>query len=450
MKRLRRGVGIICILYALAGIVAQHPSAADDLAMAQAAQAQWQWDRAATWYQDAAKLSPNPTQPLRALAQIRLWQGRLAQAATAITQAERAARDDPANWRLAGDIALAEHDVAAARQGWLRVIILAPTSASATQAATELARLDLRQGAPALVLPDTQQVAHPTPENREDTAIARFHLGQAQAALALFDGLTTLSPSGQAYRAIALNWQGTAQDEAVLGYTDLAQGYAALALEPLQAAVKAQPTYGAGYALLGWAAWSTGALPQARLALMQAERFAPADATTVGLAALMQAQDGDATGALRRVAAWQAHHIPSIALWRMQAQLATLANVPALAEDALWQLATTLTSADQLAAQLNLARFYLQTQLGRDDGRADWLFGLLRQVALANATAADLVAQWDWQTDHPAAALADLTHALALDPAYAPAHRDLATYAAALGDTTTAELETACATALGA
>ena len=448
MKYFRRVVGVAFVAVMLVGMACQHPTASAYLAMAQAAQQQWEWDRAVVWYQAAATLDAGDAAPPLGIAHIRFWQGRFALAATSIHQAETYAPADAAVWLLAGDIAQAQHDAPTARTAWANALPLLP-HAAAMQAADRLARQDLAIGQPLAALAITEQMPNPAPVVQFDAALAMLHLGQAAQAQAQLTSMPSLTSAQASYQIIAQNWRGTASDEAALGYADLAQGYPSLALMPLRAAVAMSPHYGEGQAYLAWALWSLGDLTQAQAALALAQRLAPDAASTVGIAALVAAQAGATQVALLHIEQWQAHHTPSTALWDIQAALAMQSGDPAAEEDARWQLATTAPPNDALNNQIALASFYLRTQLGRDDGRAAWAFAQMNAAALHNAIAADLAAQWDWQTGQPDDAISLLYHAVALDPGYAPAHRHLAAYATLLGDATTAALESDRAAVLG-
>jgi predicted Zn-dependent protease len=438
-----RIMGIIMALGLLAGLAVQHPTAPGYLALARQAQARGEWRRAITWYQAASALAPGDPAPEAAIAQIRFQQGRFALAAVAISQAEAHAPNDAAVWLLAGQIAAARETQDDAARDWRQTIALAPAAPSARTAATLLAMQDLAAGQPALALRDTAGVPQPAAALRFDQAVAWLHLGNAGAALALFVTLPDDSSTAP-YREIAARWQGRAADAATLGYVDLARGWPRLACAPLRAALAAQPRYGAGAAYLAWALWGSGDATGAREELALARRLSPESAATIGLAALLRAQEGDATGALRALSAWLRWHAPTSALWRIMAQVATQAGDMATVEDALWQIVISAAPADRLAALLDFARFALQTRLGRDDGRAAWAIAQLRAAAPQNADAADLAAEWAWQNGQPADALTLVQLALARVPDDVAAHADLAVWAASLGDTTEAALQADC------
>lgn len=305
------------------------------------------------------------------------------------------------------------------------------------------------RGEPIAALAATMLVAEPSPAVQYDQALAELHLSQVASALHILLALPTLSSAQVAYRDLALAWQGQAGDLAQLGYLDLTQGYAALALAPLRAALVLAPRYGAGHAWLAWALWTTGDANGAGVEARLAARYAPQADSTGGIAAILAAQGGDAAGAIRRITVWQQQHAPSLALWRVQAEIAMQAGDVAAEREARWQLARTAPPAEQLSEEIALGQFFVRTQLGRDDGRATWLFAQLGAAATHSAPAADLAGQWAWQQAQPAKALALLSQAIALDPSYAPAHRHLAVLAAALGDATTAAIEGDKANGLG-
>ncbi len=436
-----RIIGMALVLGALAGLAAQHPTAAGYVALARSAEAQGAWNRALVWYHEAADLAPDDPTPPLASAQIRYQQGRYALAAALVRRATALAPADAAVWLLTGQIAAAQGQPDDAARAWRRASTLAPADA-AQHAVTLLVTHDLAAGQPEQALRDAAAVAQPSAAVRLAQAVAWLHLGQAATALTIFATLPAATHTA-AYLAVARGWQGTAADEAALGYADLAQGWPRLASAPLRAALAAQPRYGVGAAYLAWALWGSGDATGAQRMLAQAVRLAPDAAVTVGLAALLQAQQGDPAGAVRTLSAWLHQHTPTPALWHIMAAIAVPAGDLAAEAAARWQIATTAAPADRLVAWLALGRFYVQTRLGRDDGRAAWVFARLRAAAPQNAAAADVAAQWAWQNGQPTAALALAQLALARAPADVTAHANLAAWAAALGDTTEAALQAA-------
>ncbi len=434
---MKRTLGWLLLAWMLGGMALQHPAPADDLALARAAQAHLEWRRALAWYADAAALEPADAAPWLGMAQIRFGQGKLDLAAQAIIAAGQRAPRDAAIWQLAGRIAQARGSTAEAAVDWRHALSLAPTFLAV---ADDLARLDLAAGQPATALQDLALATGTSPALQADRAIAALHVGtfpQAQTVPASLSMDATFA----AYRRVAAFRHDSPAGEVALGYADLANDFPLLAEQPLQAAIQRNPSDGPAYLYLAWARWTLGDISGARTALQHVERPGTLDEMVIGLQALLRAQKGDAAGALQQLDAWGAHHALSPALWGIQAQIAWQAGDIAQEEAARWHLATTLALPDRSAAVLALADFYERTRLGRDDGHAAWTFAQLRLPATNNPQAADLLAQWDWQSGDIAGALAWAQHAVALKPEFVAAHVHLAAWEAQLGDTTAASLE---------
>jgi tetratricopeptide (TPR) repeat protein len=431
-----RMIGIGLVACALVGLACQRPTAADDLALARAAEAHLEWRRAVAFYQAAAQMAPNDPAPWLALAQLRWRQGWPALAAPFAAQAVRHAPRSADAWLLAGDIAAAEDHSDDADHDWRQAIAVAPATVSAQTAAHALAQQDLAAGQPDLALADAALASPAAPMLQCDAAIARLHLGditQAQAELAATDP-AICSP----YRALAATWQTDGTSAAALGYADLAHDWPRLALVPLHAALIAQPGYRLGQAYLAWALWETGDVSGARTHLALAD---PHAAIAVGLAALLRAQTGDAAAALHLIDLWQAQHAPSLALWRIQAQIAQAAGAVAEEDDARWHLATLATGADRPAAIVALADFLLRTGLGRDDGRMAWACSQANMLAQGNEMAAEVAARCAWQASRISDAVAWAQMAIREAPFARAPHADLAAWLATLGDGDAAALE---------
>jgi hypothetical protein len=431
-----RVIGIGLLVCLLGGVACQRPTAADDLVLAHAAEVHLEWRRAIALYQAATQLAPEDAAPWLAIAQLRLRQGWPTQAAPFAAQAVRRAPRAPEAWLLMGDIAAAAGQTDAAAHAWRQVLALAPATAQAQTAAHELATQDLVAGQPEQAMLDSTFGAMPDAVVECDTAIAWLHLSnpsQAHTVLAATD------PAACApFRALAATWRTDGTSAAALGYADLAHGWLRLALAPLRVALASQPGYRLGQAYLAWALWATGDATGAQVHLALAD---PQSDTAVGLRALVQAQGGDAVDAVRLIDRWQMLHAPSLALWRIQAQIAQAAGAVAAEEDARWHLAMVATGIDRSPAIDALADFLLRTSLGRDDGRMAWACFQAQALAPSDAEAAEVAARCAWQRGNLSTAVTLAQLAVARAPFALAPHADLAAWLALLGDATAAALE---------
>ncbi len=459
MLRISRWLALFVVVLVLAEICAQHPTAAQYDALGQQAEQYLEWRRAITWFQSARDLDPTEPAPDVGLAQIALWQHKQDAAQAAIGRAETLAPHDADIWLLAGQIAAQGGDPQGAHADWRRAMQSGAQTPVAQRTATLLAADLLAEGDPDAGLEVIASLSRLSPALQIDEAIALLHLGQTGRARDILSAQMASDADVTAYLPVAMHWRGGAGDQAALGFADITRGRPALGIAPLRRAVAAAPKYADGHAYLAWALWSIGQQAEARAQLALAEQIDPVAATTVGVRALIAIGSGQASDALRALHSWMATHAPTPAIWGAVAAASLAANDPASAEVALWSLATTADAADRPQATLALAEFYLATGtglapaqpasggtgppggLGRADGRAAWAVATMRALNPDSAQAADLAGQWDEQTGHADAALADYQHAIALDPRFALAHAHLGALEFHWGDLTAARLE---------
>lgn len=432
------GWGLLLLL--LAGMLVQHPTAAQELAFAHQAQDNLEWHSALSWYEQAANLAPTSVEPLLGIAQIRLWQAQRDRAATASAAAIRRAPHDPRVWLLAGEIARAQDLPTVAASDWQIAITSDQRQPAAQAAAYDMMELELQAGQPALAIAMTASIAAPPAKMLTDRAIAYFNLGEGSLAIAALAHQTTQDARTSAYAALANMPLGTAS-LAALGYADLTQGFPRLALAPLHAAVAHDPAYGVGYAYLGWAYWQLGDRALARRTLAQAQHTAPDDAVTIGLQAVLLATDLHPQAALSLIRQWQGRHTPSATLWGISASIAAQAQDSTAEGDSRWQYALTATGNERITALCELAAYFLRTRQGRDDGRATWAITTALTSAPRDSRVLDLAGQWANSTGADSAALAYFQRAITADPHDAAAHADFGIFEYHLNNRTAARLE---------
>ncbi len=443
-QRVARGAALVVIALALIGVALQHPTAAQYVALGQSATDHLAWSAALRWYEQAAALDPALPAPFVGMARIWLWQAKLDRASAAGARAEILAPGAPGVWWLAGQIARAGHHDALARDDWEQSLLDARGTPLAATVAPALADLDLALSDARGAIDTARLCVCDAPALRHTAAAAWLNLGSPARAMRMN------ADERDPFVALASRWRGTPANEIALGEEDSGAGWPALALAPLEASITAFPDDGVGHALLAWARWQMGDVAGARREAALAMRLAPDAEPAVTIAAVLRARDGQAASAVSDLRAWAEHSTPTVAFWAVLAPLAEQANDPATAESAWWNLAMNASPADRPAALITLARFYLATGLGRDNGRAAWAIAAARAADPANAAAATLAARWADLNGRDDIALADLQSAVGLDPRDAMAHALLAALEWRLGDRTSARLEGAIAANLDA
>lgn len=435
-----RTAGWCLILLLLGGMLIQHPTAEQDLALARQAQSNLEWHRALYWYDQATADAPGSVEPLMGIAQIRLWESRTDLAHLAIAGAEQQAPHDPRVWYLAGEIASAQHLPAAATSAWQTAIACDPRQPSAQAATFDLMEQDLQAGQPARALDDAAPITMPTTAIMTDRAIAYLHTDNVALAQTMLAQITAPDSRARAYVPVA-STAAAASRFAALGYADLSQGFPALALVPWHAALARDPRYGAGYGYLGWTYWQLGDLVQAQSALAQAQRIAATDPVTIGLQAVLLGAAHLPQPALQVIRRWQARHQPSATLWGIAATIAQGAQDSTAEGDARWQYALTATDDERVIALLGLADYFLRTGLGRDDSRASWAITAALASAPTDSRALDRAGLWASSRGDDTNALAFFQRAILSDPRNALAHAHFGLLEFRLNNRITARME---------
>jgi tetratricopeptide (TPR) repeat protein len=439
-----RIAAIAVVGMALIGLLAQQPSAADDMALGHAATDHLAWSSALGWFAQAAALDPSSPDPWASIAQIRLWQGKLADAASAIAHATRLAPEQASLWWLAEQIGRASGADDAALHDGRRALALAPAISLAEPIASDLAAIDLSHADAAGALDDLARCRCDSTETAHLAAAAWMNLGDPIRATE--SGAAPDDP----FVALAERWQGDAADEAALGLADSSAGWPVLALAPLRAAIQASPQYGAGHAYLAWALWQMGDFDAARPEIARALALAPDNVATATIAALALARDGQPRAAIADLLSWRQRYGAQPALLAVLAPLAESDGDDATAEDAWWQLTQIVRPVDRPQALLELAQFYVETGLGRDNGRAAWAVSAARLANPRSALACALAAQFDDQLGRDDLAQSDLQLAESLAPRDPLPHAIMAALEWRWGDRTSASIERQRALDLGA
>jgi Tfp pilus assembly protein PilF len=391
LQRVLRGVLAAAVwlgLTAALGPVA--PSVNDDLAAAARARAVYRYDRALEWYRAAATASPGDARPLCRNGEVRALQHEWTLAVAAYGRCLELRPDDAADaWLGLGDARGALDETSEAQQAWQR--------AADAGNATAVRRLALAAEAAGRV-DDAESAWGRLPSQdvqaREHLGILALWRGNTAAAQADFQAARAQpNPSGAPFLdtdflALAALPALAGQAWGRLGYAFLTEGTPALALTPLETAVRLAPAGDAAHAYLGWTLWLLSqvhvALPAPLVAtpaaaaheLQVALRLNPRSSFAWFASGSLAFAAGELAGAhadYARAVALDAHN-PTI--WSASGRLALARANYLEAELDLENAARLATRPDESVALLH---FYLDHGYGMNTGRA-----------LAAATTAEL------------------------------------------------------------
>ncbi len=438
------------LLLVIGGSV-QVPTEANNLQSGLDAQSQQEYWRAEAFFQQAALLSPNDFQPSLDLGRLHLLEHRDALAQSELETARSLGGNTADIWLTLGDIAQDQGSQPAAEHAWLQATSLQPADA-AMQAHERLGLLYAGQGH--WQTAEAQFTALPA----SDT-LAQYYLGvlrlargdradARQAFQAMLNQTTDAAQHTAAQQFLqALNqWDGSAQSEKLLGFTDIQNNFPTLALAPLQQAIALAPKDPDAHAYLGWASYQTGAISQAQQQETQALALKPADSFARYVLCLVDLANGHYSLAITDIEQAIAIDPQNPILWATRGDIADQLNDLPTAEQALRQAAADAGGDPQFS--LRLAIFYADHQLGLNQGTALQAAQTATALAPTNALAFDTLGRIQQALNNLPAAMQAFIQAVNLAPTNASFCEHLGDIQATLGYIRSAELNLRKATVL--
>jgi Tfp pilus assembly protein PilF len=438
--------GLAALLICAVALVAQGPGEAAYLAAGGRAQAALRYDRALTFYAQAAARAPTQAEPWCRQGAVLLLQGLWSAAGDAYQRcvARDSARAD--GWLGLGQALAQAGKSADAQNAWQRAAALGSIDAwrRLARAAEAAGRAEAARSAwAALPASDAEAAAHlgmlallrgDVSAAQQAFLIARAHPGPAS------DSITQSGLVALAARPLA-----TSTEWARLGYGLLTMGEIRLALAPLRTATTLDPTNGEAHAYLGWAEWLTGATADARTLIALGVRLAPEKSFPWYAAGQLAAADGHTATALSNFQRGLALDARNPVIWAAAGQARLAEHDYLSAELSLESAAELSQNPADTAAFLT---FYRDTHLGLADGRARRAVNMAQQRWPQDAKIALLCGQIDDLLNDPASAYYAYLRAKTLDPTQPGPYVALARHAEAEGQYLTAAIEARTALAL--
>lgn len=365
-RRRWRWAAALGVLLAL--VLVTGPSKTDLYAAASAARASFRYDRALSFYTQAARLDPDDPRPHCLMGDVLTLQQRYSAATTELARCQRLGDGDATVWLSLGDVAHDQGNTAVAERDWLRAAALGNTTARRRlgQLYEDAGRFDQAAAQwSALGSQDGEAQGH--------LGLLALRRGDYNAARAAFvaareaPGFFAQDLVDEGFVALAAVGPTDGPGLASVGIAFVRAGMATLALEPLQQAIALEPTYGPAHAYLAWAEWTTGQPSAASAQVAIARRLMPTDSFTLFVAAEqeMAAARWSAASADLGVALSGDNRNPI--LWAAQAR-AALGQRDYLRADLDYTTAAQLGSESQETEEL--LSFYISHRFGMDDGRA--------------------------------------------------------------------------------
>jgi predicted Zn-dependent protease len=366
-------VARLVALYALAvvglsaALVPITPAESSDLAAATTARAALRYDHALTWYAAAMAQAPGDPRPYCLTGEVRLLQQEWRDAADAYRACALRAPNAAGAWIGLGQAQAALHDDTGAAAAWERAVAL-----GSDDAVRRLALLDEQQQR----FDDAQRLWQRLPS---DDPQARVQLGllalrQGNIAAARADFVVALAQPNpyaqwardQGFVLYAVQPPPGALGLERLGYLFLGANLPALALAPLQSAVRLDSQSGAAHAYLGWTLWQL-AEPAARREIALGLQLAPDLSFADFAAGEVAASDGHYAQAQALFQQALLHDARNPVLWSEAGRLALLQHdyLDAELDD---QNAAQLSSDPTFTLQL--LRLYAEYHFGIAGGRA--------------------------------------------------------------------------------
>jgi tetratricopeptide (TPR) repeat protein len=358
-------LALTLIIIAVAG-----PSKSDLYAAAATARASWRYDRALSFYAEAARQDPDDPHTHCLIGQVLALQQLYAQASAELTRCQRMGENDSAVWLALGDVAHARGDVAGAERDWQQ--------SADRGSVTARRRLALQYEA----------------QGQFDAAAAQWRAlgsqdGQAQAHLGLLALREGDYSSAEAAFVAARFLPGTyGQDMVDQGFVSLAAqapadgpgltevgiafvqaGYPTFAQLPLEKALALDPHIGLAHAFLAWADWTEGDQGDARAEIALARQLTPGDSFTLFAAATMEMAAGEWRTAENDLEEAALIDSKNPVLWEAEGQ-AALGMRDYLRAELAYETAASLASESEPEYAEALLRFYIAHRLGLTDGRA--------------------------------------------------------------------------------